>query len=252
MHAHAAGERGIDVERLFRHAAARRLRHVMQGAHVVQTIGELDQQHAHVVGDREQELAQVLRLLRLLSHQIEFLQLGEALDQTADLRAEQAVDLRPRRFGVLDRVVQEGGRDGGVIELEIGEDRGDFDRVRKIRIARGAALIAVRLHRVDVGPVEQRFVGVRIVGPDALDQLVLPHHSRTADFGRLFDRGRFGRRKGRRPQSRLGRHARQIARQMRHRAEFGPRFRIRNRDSAPGLSLDITMFTCDRNPLPNG
>jgi hypothetical protein len=29
------------------------------------------------------------------------------------------------------------------------------------------------LHRKDVGPVEQVLVGVRIIGPDALDQIVL-------------------------------------------------------------------------------
>ena len=46
-------------------------RHVLERAHVVQPVGELDQQHAHVVGDGEQELAQVLGLLGLARDEIE-------------------------------------------------------------------------------------------------------------------------------------------------------------------------------------
>jgi chorismate mutase len=89
----------------------------VQRAHVVQPVGELDEQHAHVVGDREQQLAEVLGLLGLLGDEIELLELGEAVDERADLLAEQLIDLGARRLGVLDRVVQERRRDGGVVEL---------------------------------------------------------------------------------------------------------------------------------------
>ena len=82
--------------------------------------------------------------------------------------------------GVLDRVVQQRGRDGGVVELEVGQDRGDFERMREIGIARGALLLAMRLHGVDIGAVEQRLVGVGVVAAHPLDQLVLPHHRRRA------------------------------------------------------------------------
>ncbi len=161
LHTHAAGERRIDVERLLGDAAARGRRHEFQRAHVVQAVGELDQQHADVVGDRQQQLAQVLGLLGLARHQFEPLQLGQALDQRADLVAEHLVDLGARRLGVLDGVVQQRRDDGGVVELEVGEDRRDFERMREIRIAGGARLRAVRLHGVDIGAVEQVLVGVR-------------------------------------------------------------------------------------------
>ncbi len=133
VHAHAAGERRIDVERLLGDAPARSLRHVVQRAHVVQAVGELDQQHAHVVGDGEQELAQVLGLLGLLGDEVELLELGQAFDQPADLGAEQLVDLGARRRGVLDRVVQQRRGDGRVVELEVGQDRRDLERMREIR-----------------------------------------------------------------------------------------------------------------------
>ena len=93
LHAHAAGQRRIDLHRLLGDAQALVLRHMVERAHVVQAVGELDQQHAHVLGDRQQQLAQVLRLLGLLGDEVELLQLGQALDQLADVGAEQLVDL---------------------------------------------------------------------------------------------------------------------------------------------------------------
>ena len=155
-------------------------RHEIERAHVVQPVGELDQQHAHIGRDREQQLAQVLGLLGLARDEVELLQLGQAIDQRADLRPELLVDLGARRLGVLDRVVQQRRHDGRVVELEIGQDRGDFERMGEIGIARGARLRAVRLHGVDIGAVEQVLVGVRIVVLDPLDQVVLPHHVRLA------------------------------------------------------------------------
>ena len=176
LHAHAAGERCVDVERLLCDAAARGCGHEFQGAHVVQAVGELDQEHADIVGDGEQELAEILRLLGLARHQFQPLQLGQALDQRADLMAKNLVDLGPRRLGVLDGVVQQGCDDGGVIELQPGQDRRDLERVGEIGIAGGAGLRAMRLHGIDIGAVEQVLVRVRVVGTDFLNQVILPHH----------------------------------------------------------------------------
>jgi hypothetical protein len=93
-------------------------------------------------------------------------------------------------LGILDGVVQQRGDDGGVIELEVGEDRRDLERMREIGIAGGAGLRAMRLHGVDIGAIQQILVGVRIIRPDALDQIVLPHHARTRRFGRLYRHSR--------------------------------------------------------------
>ena len=160
----------------------------MQRAHVVQAVGELHQQDAYVVGDRKQQLAQILRLLGFLGNEVELLQLGQALDQHADFLAEQLVDFRTRRRRILDGVVQERRGDRRVVELEVGQDRGDFQRMREIRVARSALLLAMRLHRIDIGAVEQGFVGIRVVAADAIDQFVLPHHLRLGRPRQLFRR----------------------------------------------------------------
>ena len=95
-----------------------------------------------------------------------------------NLRPEQLVDLLAGGGGVLDRVVQQRDRDGRLVEMHVGEDRRDFERMREIGIAGGAALVAMLLHGIDVGLVEQRLVDVRLVALDALDKLVLTHHRR--------------------------------------------------------------------------
>ena len=176
LHAHAAGQRRIDLHRLLGDAQALVGRHVVERAHVVQPVGELDQQHAHVFGDRQQQLAQVFGLLGLLGDEVELLQLGQPLDQLAELRPEQLVDLLAGGGGVLDGVVQQRDRDRRLVEMHVGEDRGDFERVREIGIAGSAALVAVLLHGIDVGLVEQRLVDVRLVALHALHKLVLTHH----------------------------------------------------------------------------
>ena len=114
--------------------------------------------------------------------------------------SEQRVDFGAGRLGLRERVMQQGSYDGGIVELEIGEDRRDLERMREIGIAGGAGLRAVRLHGVDIGAVQKVFVGIGIVGPDAFDQVVLPHHPRTRRLGRLYRR-----RRGRRHGDRFGR-----------------------------------------------
>ena len=177
VHADALGQRRIDVHRLARDPAALFVAlDEAQRLHVVQAVGELDQQHADVLGHRQHELAEILGLLGLVGLQLDPRQLGDAVDQPRDLRTEHALDVVEGRDRVLDRVVQQPGDDRGAVELHLGEDAGDLDRMGEIGVARGAQLRAMRLHRIDVGTVERVLVGVRIVGFDPLDQLELPHH----------------------------------------------------------------------------
>ncbi len=142
----------------------------------MQPVRELDQQHPHIGRNRQQELPEIFGLRFLARHQLQPLDLGQPVDDLADLAAEDLIDLGAGRVGVLDRVVQQADRDRRVVELQIGKDGGDFEWVVEERIARGPLLAAVLLHRIDIGAVEQRLVGVRIIGEHLLDQLVLAHH----------------------------------------------------------------------------
>ena len=123
VHADALGERRVDIHRLARDPAALVLRwDVMERAHVVQPVGELDQQHADVVAQGEQELAQILGGALVLRLRLDLAELGDAVDQPGDVLAEQLLDLLGRGERVLDRVVEDRGDDRLVVELEVGED----------------------------------------------------------------------------------------------------------------------------------
>ena len=132
LHAHAAGEGGVDVERVLGDASALVRRHELQRAHVVQTVGELDQEDAGVIGDGEQKLAEILGLLRVLGDEVQLTELGEAVDQSADLLAERLVDLLARDRRVFNRVVQHRRHDGGVVDLKLGQDGRHFERMGEI------------------------------------------------------------------------------------------------------------------------
>ncbi len=103
-------------------------------------------------------------------------ELGDPVDQLGDVGAEVLLDVLDRRQRVLDRVVEQRGDDRLLVELQVGHQPGDLDRMAEIGIARGALLGAVLLHRVDVGAVEQRLVGVGIVGLDPFHKFVLAQH----------------------------------------------------------------------------
>ena len=143
----------------------------------MQPIGQLDEQHTDIAGDGDQELAEIFGLFGLLGDEVELLDFGQTIDQCANLLAELQVDLGARNVGVLDHVVQQGRRNGGVVELELGQDGCDFEGMRKVGITGEAFLVPVRPHGINIGTVEQRLVGARIVLLDPFHQLVLAHHA---------------------------------------------------------------------------
>ena len=112
MHADALGERRVNVHRLARDAASLVVvLDVVERLHIVQAVGELDEEDANVFRHRQHQLAEVLRLLRLVRLQLDARQLGDAVDQPRDVWTEQPLDVLERRDGVLDGIVQQAGND---------------------------------------------------------------------------------------------------------------------------------------------
>ena len=130
----------------------------------------------------------------MLGGQFELGELGHPLYQLGDLVTEQLLHLGAGDDGVLDQVMQQGSDDGRRDEPVVGEDARHLDGVGEVGIAGGPLLGAVHSHRIDVGAVEQPFVGGGVVGADPLDQLVLtqelgPARWRAAPGGRVFGNG---------------------------------------------------------------
>ena len=149
-HAQPVRERRVDVARLLGDAARALALQVLDGAHVVQAVGELDEDDAQVARHGQQHLAEVLGLRRLAAVEVQARQLGHALDQRRHLLAEMLLDVGERDLGVLDHVVQQRGarqrRVEPVLE-QVEQDAAHLDHVRQVGLARIAALIAVRVAR---------------------------------------------------------------------------------------------------------
>ncbi len=176
LHPHASGQRRIDVHRLARLLKLLVGPHGADGAHVVQPVGQLDEDDPQVLRHRHEQLAEVLGLLRLGGRQLKVGQLGDAIDQSGDLGAELTLDLGKGRSRVLDGVVQKGGDDGGVVELLLGQDRRHRDGMGEITLARMAHLAFVHLVAIGIRPADQVGVGLRVIVLDQSDQVVGVDH----------------------------------------------------------------------------
>ena len=104
-------------------------------AHVVQPVGQLDDQDPQVLGHRDEHLAHRGGLLRLLRVELDPLELGDAVDDRGDLGAELALDVGEGDLGVLHRVVEQGGGDRDLVEPELGDDPGHRERVVDVALA---------------------------------------------------------------------------------------------------------------------
>ena len=107
MHADALGERRVDLHRLARDLAA------FVGAldeferpHIVQAIGQLDQEDPNILRHRQHELAKILGLLGPVGLQFQPRQLGDAIDKESDLLAKQARHVFKRRHGIFHGIVE--------------------------------------------------------------------------------------------------------------------------------------------------
>ena len=136
-------DRRVDVERLARLLDLLLLGHRLDRAHVVQAVGELDQDDPDVRRHRDHHLAVVLGLRLVAGLEGQPGELGDAVDEARDLLAERLLDLLERRRGVLDRVVQQRGAQRLGVEPHARADLGHADRMDDEVLAGLAALVGV-------------------------------------------------------------------------------------------------------------
>ncbi len=165
-------ERRVDLEGLARLLDLLLAPEVLERAHVVQAVGELDQDDPDVVGHRDDHLPVVLGLRVLAALELDPRQLRDALDEVRDLVAELRSDGIGADVGVLDDVVEERGRDRLVVEAQLGADLRGPERVVDEGLAGAPLLALVRTAGEVERAGEQLSVDIRVVGRDLRDQLL--------------------------------------------------------------------------------
>ena len=138
-------ERRVDLQGLLGLVDLLLLRHRVDRAHVVQAIGELDQDDPDVRGHRDHHLAVVLGLRLVARLEDDPGQLGHAVDEAGDLVVEHLAHLVERGAGVLDGVVQQRGAQRRGVEPHARADLRDADGMDDEVLARLAALVGVVL-----------------------------------------------------------------------------------------------------------
>ena len=149
----------VYLQGLERDALALLLRHVLERAHVVEAVHELDDEDARVLPGGHQELAQGFAV-PLGAAVLVAAELGDAFDQESYLLSELRLYLLGRDAHVLYRVVQEPCGDGFGGHAELCKPFGGLHEMHEVGLAREALVVLVGLGDEMVGLLHQSLVGL--------------------------------------------------------------------------------------------
>src|SRR5690606_30032978 len=172
VHAQAVGDGRVDFQGFLGDAPALLRRHGIEGAHVVQAVGQLDQDHADVAGHGHGDLLEVLGLRLGLVLELHLGQLADPVDQFGDGLAELGGERLLGDAGVLDDVVQHGRHQALMVHVHVGKDVRHRQRVGHVGFAAAAALAVVRLLGIEVGATDQIDLIVGQVAGELLGETV--------------------------------------------------------------------------------
>ena len=83
--------------------------HKFEGAHIVQTVGYLDEYHANIFAHRKEQFLEILGLLRCLHSKYSARDFCQPIDYHCYLLAKEVAYVLDGVVGILDYVVQQGG-----------------------------------------------------------------------------------------------------------------------------------------------
>ena len=141
---------------------------VLHGAHIVKSVGDLDEHHPDVLGHGHEHLAQVFHLSLLGGGEVGTGQLGDALHQLGNGGAEDSLNVLVGSVGVLDAVVKQRTQHRVAVQAHFRHDLGDGQGVNDVRGAVLALLGLMLGAGVVHGLVDERPVGpgnVLVDGP---------------------------------------------------------------------------------------
>ena len=159
----------VDLHRLECFVAPLLLGPGITGAHIVQSVAQLDNHDPDVLTHGQEHFAQVLRLTILDVGKFDLGQLGHAVHQKCHFRAEFLPDFLNRHSGIFRHIVHKGGRDALTVHAQFHKNLRHADRVADIRLTAAAELPRMGGIGQRVGLVNH----VKIVGASAGDQVVL-------------------------------------------------------------------------------
>ena len=142
----AVGQGREDVERFAGNLVLFAGQHTLERAHIVQAVGDFDEDDAHVVAHREQQLLEGFCLERSLVAEDAAGDFRHALHDVGHLRAEEIAQVIVGIVGIFFDVVEEGGTNTGAAQSDFfASNLRNGDGVQDIWLARASAYAFVRL-----------------------------------------------------------------------------------------------------------
>ena len=144
LDAQPVGQRRVDLEGLLGLLDLLLLAQIAERAHVVQPVGQLDEDDPDVLGHGDDHLADVLRLLLLDAAEGHLRQLGDTVDEQRDLVAELLAH-RPRWTCSVSSTTScsRAAAMVALVEPQVGADVGRADGMVDVGLAAGAQLVLV-------------------------------------------------------------------------------------------------------------
>ena len=187
------GDGGVDLHGLQGLLTLLLLRLVLEGAHVVQAVAQLDENHPHVLGHGHEHLAQVLHLLLFLGGVLHPGQLGDPFHQVRHRGAKEFGDVVVGGVGVLNAVVEQGGDDGVQIQVQLVDNLRHRQGVGDVGLSALAQLGAVVGVGVVKGSAQPLHIGVGVALKHLLLQSLVAcfdgFHGHTSSGVRATDTG---------------------------------------------------------------
>ena len=132
---HPAGKGRIDVDGFPGDFLLFFRRMEPEGLHVVEAVGEFDDDDTDIGGHGENHLAHVFRLLFLTGAELHLADLGHPVHDVCRFLSEKALHFGEFRGRVLDGIVKKAGCDTDHVHFHLGEDVCDFEGVGEIGFA---------------------------------------------------------------------------------------------------------------------
>jgi hypothetical protein len=174
LHAQTMGDGGVDLHGFQRFLLLLFRRLILHGAHVVQTVGDFDQDDPDVLGHGDKHFPQIFHLLVFLGGILNPGQLADPVHQIRHGGTEQLGDFLVGGGGILNAVVHQGGLNGLGVQLQLlRHNLRHSQRMNDIGLAALALLTLMVLLRVSKGTLNPVKVGTGVIGADGVLQNIV-------------------------------------------------------------------------------
>ena len=163
-HSQSVGDGRVDVQGLLPDGQSSPLRHVAERTHVVQPVGQLDENDANVVDHGEQHLAEVFRLSFLARGEGDGADLGDTFHDMSHFGPKQFSHPLDRGECVLNDVMEQTSRNRDVIQTHVRHQGSHLEGVGHIRLTGTSNLTGMLGRREVIRSPQQLGIGLWVEG----------------------------------------------------------------------------------------